>query len=639
MKKIIQLFLLITFSFGILPLHVFAQTYYWIGGSGNWNDKVNWSFSSSGTPIANTDPLPGPTNDVVFDDPLIGNYTVTINPPGAICRNLNWQDIDGINPTLTGAGGLKIEIYGSLNLPATVSNNFPGTFELKGAGNFTLNATSPFPTGSILLFNNPAGIWKLADKLDVYNLRIQSGELDVQSNDNSIDVKGYWYMTPAPSVAAKFNSQGGTVVFNGSGTQTITTNAALGRNEFFNMIIENSGPGITLNSPVSVGKNNGGRITFIDGIVNTTPTNILTINNRAQVSGARDGSHVNGYVRKIGNDGDNEFYFPIGDGTSYRPAGLEFVNPNPNAVFVAKYNRRTPANVNYPPANANSPLTISKFEYWEIERTGGNASTRVILTWEIPVSGPENYLGEPANVEDLLVAYWNSSNPLTGEWRRINSNNQTVTNSNPANYSGHTRMQSAMANNDRRVYAIGSEILPLPIELLYFKANLVNGVVQLDWATASEKDNDYFTIEKSTDSKQFEAFLEVDAIGNSQQVQTYTAPDANPLSPVTYYRLKQTDIDGKFTYSKIVAIHSGSKASLSVTPLTEKQIRLSYYLPQSKDAVLSLYDTKGVLVWNKSVSGNSALQAEIIKLSYPSGMYLLTMQQAGEAIVKKIFIR
>lgn len=94
----------------------------------------------------------------------------------------------------------------------------------------------------------------------------------------------------------------------------------------------------------------------------------------------------------------------------------------------------------------------------------------------------------------------------------------------------------------------------LPIELLDFQAVKGTAYVDLEWITASERDNDYFTIERSADGFLFEAVLTLDGAGTSMNVIHYTTRDVQPLEGTSYYRLKQTDFDGKTTYSDIRSV-------------------------------------------------------------------------------------
>jgi len=100
----------------------------------------------------------------------------------------------------------------------------------------------------------------------------------------------------------------------------------------------------------------------------------------------------------------------------------------------------------------------------------------------------------------------------------------------------------------------------LPIELISFEAKMNdNKQVDIFWATASEQNNDFFTIERSTDGLNWEIVTTVAGAGNSINRIDYHAYDARPVSGISYYRLKQTDFDGAFEYSYIVSVFNGNE--------------------------------------------------------------------------------
>ena len=117
---------------------------------------------------------------------------------------------------------------------------------------------------------------------------------------------------------------------------------------------------------------------------------------------------------------------------------------------------------------------------------------------------------------------------------------------------------------------------PLPIELIGFSAELANGEVQLQWSTASELNNNYFTIERASDIEKFETIgTPISGKGTTNNKSNYNAQDENPIYGRSYYRLKQTDFDGKFTYSDLQVVnYEGPRfTSLQVYPIPLKEIR------------------------------------------------------------------
>lgn len=109
--------------------------------------------------------------------------------------------------------------------------------------------------------------------------------------------------------------------------------------------------------------------------------------------------------------------------------------------------------------------------------------------------------------------------------------------------------------NSTRYITIGTVNSVLPVELISFEVSPKNRVVYLDWRTANELNNDYFTIEKSQNKRDWESVKNVAAVGNSTTISTYAAEDKKPHLGQSFYRLKQTDTDGQFTYSTVQSVY------------------------------------------------------------------------------------
>ncbi len=132
----------------------------------------------------------------------------------------------------------------------------------------------------------------------------------------------------------------------------------------------------------------------------------------------------------------------------------------------------------------------------------------------------------------------------------------------------------------------------LPVELGEFTAQYrTTGVVDLSWETLSENNNAYFTVERSSDGGLFEELLRVPGAGNSQDRLSYDAMDPHPLSGTSYYKLKQTDLNGLFTYSPVVAV--------TQPKLTGYQLSEAYPDPFGETSQVDLYlgVSQSVEVW------------------------------------------
>lgn len=111
---------------------------------------------------------------------------------------------------------------------------------------------------------------------------------------------------------------------------------------------------------------------------------------------------------------------------------------------------------------------------------------------------------------------------------------------------------------DGNNFDCNARAVPLPVELTSFDARYQNKQVTLNWATATEKNADSFTVERSFDGKSFEALTVIKAAGNSNSRKEYSAIDRSMRTGTNYYRLKQADLDGKLTYTQAVPVQVGS---------------------------------------------------------------------------------
>ena len=100
--------------------------------------------------------------------------------------------------------------------------------------------------------------------------------------------------------------------------------------------------------------------------------------------------------------------------------------------------------------------------------------------------------------------------------------------------------------------------LSLPIELLSFTGKVGSNANLIEWVTASELNNDYFTLEKTNNGEDFEVVSIINGAGTSQQTINYHLEEYKPWD-ITYYRLKQTDFDGKYEFTDLVGVYRNSE--------------------------------------------------------------------------------
>jgi hypothetical protein len=153
-------------------------------------------------------------------------------------------------------------------------------------------------------------------------------------------------------------------------------------------------------------------------------------------------------------------------------------------------------------------------------------------------------------------------------------------------------------------HAIVKSVVSLPVELLYFTADKNDGLVKLNWVTASEINNDYFVVERSQDGISFYAIAAVDGAGNSNSFNYYSAIDYYPLEGVSYYRLQQFDFDGASSYSEIVTVYDAPLSQISATNFYSDDQGLAILLknPSRHPLVVLITDMGGKEILRKSIS-------------------------------------
>lgn len=176
---------------------------------------------------------------------------------------------------------------------------------------------------------------------------------------------------------------------------------------------------------------------------------------------------------------------------------------------------------------------------------------------------------------------------------------------------------------------------PLPIELVNFEARKKDeNAVLLSWETASEVNNDFFTIERSGDGKNWEILDKVDGAGTSSEYLKYQISDNNPLLDLSYYRLKQTDFDGAFTYSDVESVFF-DKWKENAPIVFPNPATNSVTVSTTNTDSFDVYSVSGKRVTDRlifNVVDNNAILVDISELS--SGVYFVkTADQVVQLIV------
>jgi hypothetical protein len=200
-------------------------------------------------------------------------------------------------------------------------------------------------------------------------------------------------------------------------------------------------------------------------------------------------------------------------------------------------------------------------------------------------------------------------------------------------------------------FSIGKSrtLATLPIKLLYFNAKNNGDIVDLSWATGAEVNNEYFTVERSSDGKNFSGILNKRGAGNSSKTLYYSDVDKNPLQGQSYYRLKQTDYDGHYTYSSIKAIKLKQQIddenlikliAVGPNPFSD-QLNISFEMKNASDVEIMLLNSSGQSLYNNKMNAEAGInQFEYTdNRGLPSGIYILVIQSGVNRDVKKVYKR
>jgi len=175
-----------------------------------------------------------------------------------------------------------------------------------------------------------------------------------------------------------------------------------------------------------------------------------------------------------------------------------------------------------------------------------------------------------------------------------------------------------------------------PVQWISFTARKKERSVLLSWETAQEQNSKNFEIERSSDGRTYKRIGSVSAAGNSNSIIGYSYTDDMPFKGLSYYRLKQIDLDAKFTYSEVAKVNFEAVEKLLVFPNPATD-QLTIQLPSnSRFTSTHVLDASGKLVLQKQMtSGSGKLELDIRSLS--PGWYVIQLR--GDKIIQQKFLK
>jgi len=175
----------------------------------------------------------------------------------------------------------------------------------------------------------------------------------------------------------------------------------------------------------------------------------------------------------------------------------------------------------------------------------------------------------------------------------------------------------------------------LPVELISFSAEVHESRVKLLWKTASELNNDFFTIEKSGDGKTFVDVNQVDGAGSSSLPHDYFYWDEDPYPGTSYYRLRQTDFDGSLTWSNVVVVQVSVSNVFASAFYNSNEDAIEIVFPGNETAIAAvrLVNLSGKILKEEKFSSQDR---KISVKDLPAGIYVFEISLEGKRMVLKI---
>ena len=530
-----------------------------------------------------------------------------------------------VNHTLRFGDGTSIDAGG--NAGGFIVDNWTATSYLS-FGNIIINGGSGTNRRVTSLYQLAA----VGDVNITANSILSSGSSLVVGRNLTIDALGTFTGTTTGglSMALVSSNTGSALTFGASNVpQNITNNGTMNNlavSPTANLItfsVQNSNAaGVTLNSPLTV----SGTLSMTAGRINTSATNLLTLGYNATNVGTFSytaGQIVGPFKRWI-SAATGSRIFPMGDGLNLKIATLNFTTaPTTAGSLTASWSTVAPNFPNASPLMEGALIVdkASKQGSWFIDAADGLAGGTYSATFTANGS---------TDVIDFAKTVLIKRPSGGGDWT-LDGTHVTSTGTNAAPILNRTGMTGFSE------FAVGGEAnIVLPLNLIYFTASKQADGNKLDWkVTCIGSPSVVLTLERSADSRTFSSIFNISA--SSVRCETpFDFKDLTPRAGVNYYRLKMVDIDGRVTYSPVVAIINSVKGLeiVNVYPNPVRDIATLDIVSAKQDNIeLKVTDVFGRIVLTRKVninSGSTKLPLNMTNLS--AGTYIVTITAQGEAI-------
>ena len=315
------------------------------------------------------------------------------------------------------------------------------------------------------------------------------------------------------------------------------------------------------------------------------------------------------------------------DNNSYRPSDVTHMNNYTTGTGT------TPGLTN------ESGHVVDRFWIMDTKATGFNYTTSPAATLTMVYARAEVTAGNTITTASPVAPQ--RFNSGTNRWGDYLPPVGTFTQNSPSATQNTVSASAIPAAQWFRSWTLSDVADPLPIELTQFNGECQGAQVVITWTTATEQDNDYFTIEKSFDGLDWFALGTVDGAGNSIEDRSYSFVDLDP-SRLAYYRLIQTDFDGSSSVSASVAAGCEADGGIQIVNVYDDGNDVNILVSSSFDAIhdVTLIDGQGkILGVQKSQAINQGItHLRIAKGTLATGMYVVRLSNSEQVLTRKVVL-
>ncbi|PLX03007.1 MAG: hypothetical protein C0594_11260 [Marinilabiliales bacterium] len=509
--------------------------------------------------------------------------------------------------------------------------------------NLTIQGPSTGDDKKLIIEANNMNLLKVNGNLTIsgYGL-LDMDDGNPGSLDGTLQIKGNWDNQVGE---AQFEEGNGSIEFNGDIQQQISANGAA--EIFYNLEVDNSA-GVLLNDDIEVGGITGA-LTLTDGVITTGSQKVYVTNISAAsaITGYSESSYVNGNLRrKILSNGT--YPFPVGDGTTtgnYKrmnviASGLDLSgSPDYLEVKVESFTESgNDIDANLVATQSGSLLTNAlESGLWTVTPSNSTISAG---TWgaQLYVQNISNLSASDDNKFTVLKRTTGSTD--YADWDSFDDDGTSIPSENTAGriYDSGDGYAEKTGFTSFSELIIAKSPVVLPINLLDFSAQVNNDVVNLDWITLSEENNNYFTIERSGTDGDFKEIARIQGADNSNDKLYYNHIDKKPLQGCSYYRLKQTDYDETSTYSKPVTIYFNHMTNENKVYYSNENRQLHLYLNNNGNNNVQIYSSDGKMIYSSPLSDNDTSTISVSDLNLSKGVYIVKVFSNTETTSTKFVV-